>query len=298
MNNTPQNYRTPKLTDRFINIYKPEADIYSLPTVTTPDGNFTYIQGETYQNWRTNDHTFIRDHNSRWHCFGITKPWEAGDNSHSAEGLCFHAIAPAGTFAQAVQFQSWKDWPKIFLGNCGWAPTAIKIDQEYNLVGSNLGRATSTDLQTWTDRGTMNIKGGNRDPHILFWNDTYYFLRCDGNGINLVTSTDFINWTDPITIFKPENESYQTESPFLLPYKGLFYLFWTLWDQDDLSTSGYCPRSYVYCSESPSEFNNKSLVAEICAHAPEIIQDESGEWFISSTDYPYRGINIAPFEWK
>lgn len=114
----------------------------------------------------------------------------------------------------------------------------------------------------------------------------------------MVTSTDFVNWSDPVTIFKPEKESYQTESPFLVPYEGLFYLFWTLWDTDDLSTSGYCPRSYVYCSESPLDFHGKPLVTEITAHAPEVIQDEDGQWFISSTDYPNRGISVAPFVWK
>jgi beta-fructofuranosidase len=234
--NSFRNHRTPKVTDRFINIYKPQADEYTLPTVRTADGNISYIQGITYPDWRTNDHTFIRDDSGRWHCFGITRPWVPGDNGHSGEGLCFHAVAPEGTFAQAVKFQSWKDLPKISVGDCGWAPASVKIGKEYSLIGSHLGRASSQDLLTWTDRGLMNIKGGgDRDPYIMFWEGTYYFLRCAGNGINLVTSKDFTNCSEP-------------------------------------------------------------LVAEFTVHAPEIIQDENGQWFMSSADYPHRGVSVAPLE--
>lgn len=292
------NYRIPRVTGRWVNIYKPQADVYSLPTVSSPDGNTTYTQGVTYPDWRTNDHTFIKDDSNRWHCFGITRPWVPGDNGHSGEGLCFHAAAPEGTFAQAVTFQSWRDMPKISVGDCGWAPAAVKIGQEYSLVGSRLGIAASADLYKWTDKGRLNAKGGDRDPYIMFRDGIYYLLRCDGSGINLIMSKDFINWSDPIVIYRPDKESYQTESPVLVHYDGLFYLFWTLWDMADKTTSGYCPRSYAYCSESPLDFHGKPLVAEFTVHAPEIIQAENGQWFMSSADYPHRGVSIAPLAWE
>ena len=37
---------------------------------------------------------------------------------------------------------------------------------------------------------------------------------------------------------------------------------------------------------------------ELRAHAPEIVQDEKGDYFISSADYPQRGINLARLVWK
>jgi len=296
--NSLRNPRVPKVTGSFVNIYKPQADVYTLPTVRAPDSNLSYTQGATYPDWRTNDHTFIKGDDNRWHCFGITKPWLTGDNGHSGEGLCFHAVAPEGTFTQVATFQSWRDLPKISVGDCGWAPAAVKIDQEYALIGSHLGRTVSADLRAWTDKGRLKAKGGNRDPYIRFWNNTYYLLRCDGNGISLVTSADFLAWSDPVVIYKPEKESYQTESPVLIPYEGLFYLFWTLWDTADKTTSGYCPRSYVHCSESPTDFHGKPVLAEYTVHAPEIIQDESGQWFISSADHPHRGVSVAPLAWE
>jgi len=290
--------RIPKLAERLVNIYKPQPDVYTRATVRTPDGNFAYTQGMTYPDWRTNDHTFIKDDKNRWHCFGITKPWIAGDNSHAGEGLCFHALAPEGPFAQSIRFQSWRDMPKISVGDCGWAPMAVKIGQEYSLIGSHLGRAASKDLYNWTDQGKLNAKGGNRDPSIFYWRDTYYLLRCSNNGIVLVTSTDFINWTDPVVIYKPVKESYHTESPFLVENGGLFYLFWCLWDTADLTTSGYTPRTYVHCSESPTDFLGKPVLAEFTVHAAEIIRDEAGQWFMSSADFPHRGISVAPLVWE
>ena len=132
----------------------------------------------------------------------------------------------------------------------------------------------------------------------MVWNNTYYLLRCAGNGINLVTSADFHNWSEPVVIYKPKKESYQTESPVLIPYDGLFYLFWTLWDTADKTTYGYCPRSYVHCSESPMDFHDKPVLAEFTVHAPEILQDKSGQWFISSADHPHRGVSVAPLAWE
>ena len=294
----PRQPRIPRVAGPFINIYKPQPDVYTLPTVRTADGHFTYTRGASYPDWRTNDHTFIKDGSNRWHCFGITRPWEAGDNGHSGEGLCFHALAPLGSFAQACTFQAWRDLPKISVGDCGWAPAALKIGPEYALIGSHLGRATSTDLLEWTDQGKLNAKGGNRDPYVMLWDHTYYLLRCDGNGVSLVTSTDFINWSDPVTIYQPAIASHQTESPVIIAHEGWFYLFWTLWDTADKTTSGYCPRTFVHGSQTPTNFTGKPAIAEFTVHAPEIIQDESGQWFISSADYPHRGVSVAPLVWE
>lgn len=288
----------PRVTGRFVNIYKPQADVFTLPTTQSSDGHQTYTQGTSYPDWRTNDHTFIQDAQKRWHCFGITRPWVTGDNGHAGEGLCFHAVAPEGSFAQAATFQSWRDLPKIAVGDCGWAPGSVKVDNETVLVGSHLGWASSTDLLSWRDRGRLVVKGGDRDPYILHWDNRYYLLRCDGNGISLVTSTDFRSWSDPVVIFRPDQESYQTESPVLIPYEGRFYLFWTLWDQADPTTSGYCPRTFVFGSDSPLHFHGQPLLAEFTAHAPEIIRDEGGQWFISSADYPHRGVSVAPLAWE
>jgi hypothetical protein len=60
----------------------------------------------------------------------------------------------------------------------------------------------------------------------------------------------------------------------------------------------YDYRTYVYASETPTNFHNRSPMAGLAAHAPEIVQGEKGDYFISSADYPQRGINLARLVWK
>ena len=61
-----QTVPVPVVTDHYVNIYKPQEDIYTLPTKQVRGRGqctFTYEQGSSYPDWRTNDHTFIKDDN-------------------------------------------------------------------------------------------------------------------------------------------------------------------------------------------------------------------------------------------
>jgi len=49
---------------------------------------------------------------------------------------------------------------------------------------------------------------------------------------------------------------------------------------------------------TPTDFNNREPIAQLKGHASEIIKDEKGNYFISSADYPPRGINLDRLEWK
>lgn len=197
----------PVVVDHYVNIYKPQEDVYTLPTRQVRGRGqctFTYEQGRSYPDWRTNDHTFIKDHNNRWHCFGITKPWMSGDNSHAGEGLCFHAVAPEtenGTFAGAVKIHSWQERPKIAEGGVGWAPGSIQIGAQYNLIGSQLDRMVSDDLENWTYAGKLGVPidgvGGEvRDPQISVIDGVYHMVICCCDKVGLSTSEDFVTWTD------------------------------------------------------------------------------------------------------
>jgi hypothetical protein len=46
------------------------------------------------------------------------------------------------------------------------------------------------------------------------------------------------------------------------------------------------------------DFKNRKPVAEIQSHAPELFQDEDGDWWISSAERPFRGVSIAPVKWQ
>jgi arabinan endo-1,5-alpha-L-arabinosidase len=56
-------------------------------------------------------------------------------------------------------------------------------------------------------------------------------------------------------------------------------------------------QSHVYQSDNPLEFDSKA-VARLEAHAPEIFQGENGQWYISSAEWPERGVSIAKLKWE
>lgn len=294
----------PEIEGDYVQIYKPQPDVYM------GQDTENYKKGTRYINWQTNDHTFIQGLDNRWHCFGITKPNDVKDDGvHEAEGLCFHAVAPIGALEQAFRPEAWTELPKFNVSGSGWAPYAIKLRDAYSLISSTKGQAKSTDLNIWKDSGLLSIKGGGRDPNVMFWNGLYYLIRCDDRSVTLVTSPDFVNWSDPINIFTARDSQWCCESPTLMRHHDTFYLFWCLWDKggsgdqlpalyDGHDPSTYDYRTFVYTSDSPTNFHNREPVAKLKAHAPEIIQNEKGYYFISSADYPKRGINLARLSWK
>jgi hypothetical protein len=296
--------KVPQIAGDYVLIYKPRPDVY------TGENTKNYRKGAAYKSWQPNDHTFIKGPDGRWHCFGITRPNDVKDDGvHEGEGLCFHAVAPLGTLEQAFRPQVWIDQPKLNVSGCGWAPVVLKIGDTYSIIGSGLGRAESKDLCNWEDKGRLAVKGDGRDPNVLFWNGLYYLVRCCGNSVTLVTSLDFVHWSEPVEIFKVDNTSWNCESPTLLRHENKFYLFWCLWDAagsggldpklyDGHDPSTYTYRTYVYASDTPTNFLNQPLLTQLNAHAPEIVQDEKGNWFISSADYPQRGVNLAMLVWE
>lgn len=295
----------PEIVTDYVHIYKPQPDVY------TGRDTKNYKSGEIYYKWQPNDHTFIQGPNGRWHCIGITRPDDVpNDDTHEAGAGKFHALAPYGSLEQAKLPETWVDQPKIAFGG---APYVLKIQDTYHLINSAYSHLTSKDLYKWEDKGKLQIKReegkDTRDPNVLYWKGTYYLVNCNDRSVNLVTSTDFVNWSDPIDIFVAPVESWRCESPTLLHYNNKFYLFWCLWDSSPSREQlpalyeGHTPwsydyRSYVYVSDTPTDFTNREPIAMIKGHAPEIFQDEKGNWFISSADYPQKGISLARLEWK
>ena len=51
-------------------------------------------------------------------------------------------------------------------------------------------------------------------------------------------------------------------------------------------------------SETPTDFMSAPVIAEIDSHAPELICAEDGQWYISSVEWPHRGVSLAPLEWE
>ena len=160
--------------------------------------------------------------------------------------------------------------------------------------------AVSRDLRKWTPMGRLRSAPSGRDPHVFLWNDTYHLIVCGVHDEWAATSTDFQTSTQCGPILKMK-AGVDPESPLVVRYNGTFYLFvcgWNgVWDREDIQ-GAYQHKTYVYQSDNPLKFELENEVAVLDAHAPEILQDETGDWFVSSVEWPHRGVSIARLVWK
>jgi len=136
----------------------------------------------------------------------------------------------------------------------------------------------------------------------------------DGYGvISVFESKDLVNWYFIRYALRtsgsaPLNPPWgATESPFVVCLHGLYYLFITYTD---------CrPENYhdtlVFRSSDSREFGeytgdneNEVVVGRLRAHAPEVVKDADGNWYITTCGWRNSGVPIegavaiASLEWK
>ncbi|MEM9080364.1 MAG: family 43 glycosylhydrolase [Verrucomicrobiota bacterium] len=294
--------RIPRIDGEYVHVYRPKGDVFPGPDAAE------LVTGRFYEEWVPNDHTFARDRSGRWHAFGITHPLTHVDHIHAGEHLLFHAVAPEGSLVNSLTEGSWEDLAKVLPVSerpgeleAIHAPWILRRNGLYHMVygPTPMRFATSEDLQTWTPRGELKGAPEGRDPQVFQWNGRYYLIACGVHDVRVSTSHDFENWTEHGALIEMP-EGIDPESPSVVRYNDMFYLFvcgWDgVWDKTDVQ-GAYQHKTYVYHSNDPLKFELKNQVAVIDAHAPEIFQDEVGDWFISSAEWPKRGVSIARLAW-
>lgn len=294
---------TPRIASDYVNVYKPEGDVFPGPNAAN------LIAGQFYEDWVPNDHCFVRDDSGRWHAFGITHPLTDLSNVHAGESLLFHAIAPPGDLKETLKEGSWKDLRKILPPSerpgempAIHAPWILKRKGLFHMVygPTPIRYAASNDLSNWTPKGSLGGAPSGRDPQIFVWGDIHHLIVCGVHDVRVATSRDFRTWIERGPILKMKN-GVDPESPSVVRYNDTFYLFvcgWNgEWDRKEVQ-GAYQHKTYVYQSDDPLKFELENEVAVIDAHAPEIFQDEAGDWFISSAEWPHRGVSIARLVWE
>lgn len=297
----------PKQANDWAWVYKPKGD-----TFTGPD-TLVFKEGKHYQDWVANDHTFVKAEDGLWHIFGITHPYVAPGKGdiHQGEFSSFHAISSAKTFKEAMQKHHYSDLPKVLppkerpgepLSN--HAPYIVKKDGLYHMIygPSPLRLAVSKDLSKWELKGELfSQDGGSRDPNLLLHDGIYYLSYCSHRSVLTRTSRDLINWSEPTSIFTAD--SFDPESPSLIHHNDTFYLFvcsWDgVWDQKEIQ-GAYQHKTYVYQSNELLKFGvgDTKEITTLKSHAPEIFQDEDGQWYISSVEWPNRGVSVDKLSWE
>jgi beta-fructofuranosidase len=295
--------KLPRIDGEYVNVYQPAGDVFAGPSVGE------LVAGQYYEEWVPNDHCFVQDQTGRWHAFGITHPRTGLQNVHLGEHQSFHAVAPRGALKEVLQEGTWTDLPKVLPpakrageNPANHAPYIVRRDDAFHMVygPTPIRLAVSNNLLEWTPKGPLGSTPKGRDPNILIWNDTYYLTVCGVRDVRIATSRDFRNWKqhEPILTMK---EGIDPESPSIVRYNDTFYLFvcgWNgIWDRQELQ-GAYQHVTYVYQSDNPLKFDSKNEVTTVHAHAPEIFHDEDGDWYISSAEWPHRGVSIARLVWE
>jgi hypothetical protein len=305
---TTERFAIPRQANEFVHVYQPAGDHFFGPDTTS------LKEGEWYDEWVPNDHAFAKTNDGRWHIIGITHPLvmtdPLKDGIHEGEYASFHAVSSAKDFASSLKKHDYKDLPKILppkdrpgepLAN--HAPFIVKIDGLYHMVygPSPIRLAVSNDLSIWELKGELFAQeGGARDPSVLLHDGTYYISYCSERSVVVRTSEDLLNWGDPKTVFTAD--SFDPESPSVVFYGGTFYLFvcsWDgIWDQKGIQ-GAYQHKTYVYQSDNLLDFGvgGKKQITTLRSHAPEILQGEDGQWYLSSVEWPNRGVSIDKLYW-
>jgi arabinan endo-1,5-alpha-L-arabinosidase len=308
-NKTHEKVFIPKQENEYVWVYKPAGDHYAGPDTEN------LKEGAWHDEWVPNDHTFVKSADGKWHLFGITHPLVETDplhlGIHEGENASFHAVSSAAEFKKTLKKHHYTDLGKVLTPKeradelvANHAPFIIKKDGLYHMIygPSPLRLAVSFDLSKWELRGELFTDiDGARDPNILFYEGMYYVTYCSVKSVRLRKSKDLVHWSEPLTIL--QTKKFDPESPSLINFNNLFYLFVCSWDGvwDEKNIQGaYKHLTYVYHSNDLLNFGvgAEKEITTLQSHAPEIFQDEDGQWYISSVQWPYRGVSVDLLEWK
>lgn len=94
---------------------------------------------------------------------------------------------------------------------------------------------------------TNSVLGGIADPHVLYYNNTFYLYGTNSNdwasnmpnGIKVYTSTNLVNWTDSgYALRKADSWGVdQFWAPDVIYYNGLFYMYYAVDEHLCVATS-------------------------------------------------------------
>eukprot|EP00026_Physarum_polycephalum_P005755 Phypoly_transcript_05793.p1 GENE.Phypoly_transcript_05793~~Phypoly_transcript_05793.p1 ORF type:complete len:409 (+),score=66.25 Phypoly_transcript_05793:512-1738(+) len=204
-----------------------------------------------------------------------------------------------------------------------WAPHIVLYNDLYYMFYCGGGASdeqyqinlrTSPDMWTWTFNGTLFTDGWDaRDPMVVNlgpkFNNLWVMYYCatspnsGDNSVHHVTyarkSTDLLNWSPSVLVFDagPIGTPYggPTESPFVVRRGASFYLFSGSWDSYS--------DTRVFVSSDPFNFGSTlngtaQQVGEIAAHAPEVVRDVNGDWYISRAGWGQGGVFLSPLLWQ
>ncbi len=270
---------------------------------------------------RVNDHSIFRDINGDYRFVGITS-YPYLDLSSSYLG---HAVGESLLEPFSELHVLFFDYPDL---RPKWAPHVIvhKGVRHMYVGPGRIRHYISEDGINWTFHDYCIDPGWHafRDSMVLELPQGGWLMYCTDrdNTVSVYHSDDLYTWTDKGTAFRAIKPAAaypwwfnisSTESPFVVRYKGAYYLSVCL-------TSALEPETYaqtvVLRSEDPYDFgvyaagadnDTADLVTIIKAHAAEYIRVSPDRWYITTCGWKsYEGVEgkipgsvcIAPLKWE
>ncbi len=205
-----------------------------------------------------------------------------------------------------------------------WAPSVIYHDRRYYMFyGPAPTRlATSDELNHWMENPIYlhdaPLDAAHRDHFVLEVEPGRWLMYATGISnrygvVSVFESTDLIQWRFVRYALEtagraPLNPPWgATESAFVVHIDGAYYLFVTY---TDCQIQNY-HNTLVFRSEDPTDFGTYTgdndadgVVATLFAHAPEVIRDDDGRWYITTAgwrnyDTPVEGgVAVAELVWE
>lgn len=300
-------YPIPEFDGEYVNIYSPATDIYK--GVDTP----SFKNSVLYHEWLTNDFSVLKDGDT-WHIVGITHPRPKGfinefdfdaSDIHEAEYQLFHCSAKGKSFKDVFYTKSFEDMEKLLYPQERpgekpelWAPHLMKYEGKYNIIYSpqEMRRVISTDLSEWKKAPILFscTDPAARDPYIYEEDGKLYCLYIERGCLKYRISENMTNWSDEKILQSGVFKNCHIESPFLMKRDGIYYLFWTIFDDRN---SCYDNRTLVFAGETIDELGEFAPVTMLKAHAPETVTDSDGDSYLLSAYYPHNGISAVKLKW-
>jgi len=285
-----------------------------------------------------NDFTLVKDSEGIWHCIGSGGRDGSLDTLFHAVSKSLHApftylekIA-SKTDPEAVHmwapFAVRQDDETVFLFFSHLRGSLDKYNENRDLWdwGSQFELrqmySSSSDLSVWEPHYALGMERDNflfseptvRDP-CIFWDEKYqrYFMyysavipSIEGDGglegaIRVRTSKDLIYWSAARTAMTTPPGYTLSESAFVLPRNGLYYLWVCGYDYSRMS---------LYISENPLYFGDPVVnrIMEQPGHTPEIVTEDGVDYMAcarvgsgdldGSPESILFGVNIQPLSWS
>ena len=296
------------------------------------DGPWKLLFKPSFHGYYINDQTVFRDSQGRWRLLGITSKSIGNyeEEKYFASGFS-DTFPPENGMVESN--------PVADFGELAWAPHVLSANDSYHLYWSphRLEYMNSKDGVNWDGHRTIV-----EAPYNKFFRDSMIYEVAEGQWLLYTTARGaFFSQVDTYQSFDLIGWQYigcalqcnwgsernspfaSTESPFVLQYKGLYYLSVTynndtfFWNGLLLPLKIWIDRpSYnetlLFQSDNPYDFGtyrgkafSPSLVTVLQAHAPEYVHDpETDRWFITTAGWPWVATltsgeaAYAPLKWE